>query len=146
MPGFTFARRKFILTAFSDVEAVGGSNRGGGIGPNSRLTTIWTGGPEMISLRSTSKRSWGVRFRKGLQLLGGVMGVLLLCLPLFSQGTFGRILGTVTDQSGGVISGANVTVTDTERGVTKNLVSNDAGEFNAPNLVPGTYKVRVEAK
>src|SRR3979490_2035101 len=100
----------------------------------------------MNSLRSTSKRSWGVSFRKAMQLLGGAMGVLLLCLPLFSQGVFGRIMGTVSDQTGGVISGATVTVTDTERGVTKTLVSNDAGEYNAPNLNPGSYKVRVEAK
>src|SRR5712691_8851333 len=100
----------------------------------------------MITLSSTSNRSWGVRFRKAVQLLGGVMGMLLLCLPLFSQGSSGRILGTVTDQSGGVISGATVTVTDTERGVTKTLVTNEAGEYNAPNLTPGAYKVRVEAK
>src|ERR1700704_5254569 len=100
----------------------------------------------MSSLLSTNKGSWGARFRKAMQLLGGVMGVLLLCLPAFSQGSSGRIVGTVSDQTGGVISGATVTVTDTERGVTKNLVSNDAGEYNAPNLNPGTYKVRVEAK
>src|SRR5712664_2454532 len=100
----------------------------------------------MNSLRSTSKRSWGVSFRKAMQLLGGAMGVLLLCLPLFSQGSSGRILGTVTDQSGGVISGATVTVTDTERGVSKILVTNEPGEYNAPTLNPGTYKVRAEAK
>src|SRR6266571_1580603 len=100
----------------------------------------------MISLRSTRKTSWGVRFRKAIQLLGGVMGMLLLCLPLFSQGSSGRILGTVTDQSGGVISGATVSVTDTERGVTKTLITNDPGEYNAPTLTPGTYKVRAEAK
>src|SRR5712664_2883659 len=100
----------------------------------------------MNSLRSTSKRSWGVSFRKAMQLLGGAMGVLLLCLPLFSQGSSGRILGTVTDQSGGVVSGATVTVTDTERGVSKTLVTNEPGEYNAPTLIPSTYKVRVEAK
>src|SRR5712692_8192704 len=100
----------------------------------------------MSSLRSTSKTSWGVRFRKAIQLLGGTMGALLLCLPLFSQGSSGRILGTITDQSGGVISGATVTVTDTERGVTKTLITNEPGEFNAPNLIPGAYKVRAEAK
>src|SRR6266853_1927685 len=100
----------------------------------------------MNPLRSTSKRCWGVTFRKAMQLLGSVMAVLLLCLPLFSQGSSGRILGTVTDQSGGVISGATVTVTDTERGVTKTLVTNEPGEYNAPNHTPGTYKVRVEAK
>src|SRR6266446_4730642 len=100
----------------------------------------------MNPLRSTSKRFWGVSFRKAMQLLGGVMGVLLLCLPLFSQGSSGRILGTVTDQSGGVISGATVIITDPDRGVTKTLVTNEPGEYNAPNLTPGTYKVRVEAK
>src|SRR5712692_8237759 len=100
----------------------------------------------MISLRSTSKRPWGVRYRKVLQLLGGTMAALLLCVPLFSQGSSGRIVGTVTDQSGGVISGATVSVVDTERGVTKTLTSNDAGEYNAPSLLPGTYKVRVEIK
>src|SRR5467141_5419618 len=96
----------------------------------------------MNSLRSTSKRSWGVRFRKAMQLLGGAMGVLLLCLPLFSQGSSGRILGTVTDQSGGVVAGATVTITDTERGVSKIFVTNDPGEYNAPTLIPSTYKVR----
>src|SRR5712692_1653371 len=100
----------------------------------------------MSSLRSTSKTSWGVRFRKAIQLLGGVMGMLLLCLPLFSQGSSGRILGTVTDRSGGVVAGATVTVTDTERGVSKSLVTNEAGEYNAPTLIPGAYKVRAEAK
>src|SRR6266566_2944108 len=100
----------------------------------------------MNSLRSMSKRSWGVSLRKAMQLLGGAMGVLLLCLPLFSQGNAGRIMGTVTDQSGGVVSGATVTVIDTDRGVTKTLMTNDAGEYNAPNLTPGNYKVRAESK
>src|ERR1700674_1883425 len=100
----------------------------------------------MITLSSTSKRSWGVSFRKAMQLLAGTMGLLLLCLPLFSQGTFGRIMGTVTDQSGGVVSGATVTIVDTDRGVTKSLVTNDAGEYSAPSLNPGSYKVRAESK
>src|SRR6267154_4101586 len=100
----------------------------------------------MISSSSAGKKGWNINFRKMVVLLGGLLGVLLLCLPLFSQGSFGRILGTVTDQSGGVVSGATVMVVDTDRGVTKTLVTNDAGEFNAPNLTPGNYKVRAEAK
>src|SRR5579864_2761170 len=100
----------------------------------------------MSSLRFAGKRPWGVRFRKALPLLAGTMGVLLLCLPLFSQGNFGRILGTVTDQSGGVVSGATVTVLDTERGVPRTLTTDQAGEYSAPTLIPGNYTVRVEAK
>src|ERR1700694_3678262 len=100
----------------------------------------------MSSLRSESKISLGVRFRKSVQLLVGTMGVLLLCLPLFSQGSFGRILGSITDQSGGVISGATVTIRDTQRGVARTLTTDEAGEYNAPTLIPGAYTVRAEAK
>jgi carboxypeptidase family protein len=100
----------------------------------------------MNSLRSASKTSWGFRFRRTLQLLVGAMGMLLLCLPLFSQGSFGRILGAVTDQSGGVVAGATVTVVDTQRGVARTLKTDEAGEYNAPTLIPGTYTVRAEAK
>ncbi len=99
----------------------------------------------MSSLNSRNK-SWGVRLRKALQVLGGTLGVLLLCLPLFSQANFGRILGTVTDSSGGVVSGATVTIVDNDRGVARTLTTDDAGLYNAPTLIPGTYTVRAEAK
>jgi hypothetical protein len=81
-----------------------------------------------------------------VQALGGVLAILLLCVPAFSQGSFGRILGTVTDQSGGVIVGATVSVIDTERGITRTLTTDEAGAYNAPNLTAGNYTVRVEAK
>src|SRR6202521_2659210 len=84
--------------------------------------------------------------RKAVQLLVGTMGLLLLCLPLFSQGSSGRILGTVTDQSGGVVAGATITIIDKDRGVARNLTTDDAGEYNAPTLIPGTYTVRAAAK
>src|ERR1700693_4671833 len=66
--------------------------------------------------------------------------------PLFAQGTAGRIVGTVTDQSGGAIAGATVTVTDVERNVPRTLTTDQSGEYSAPNLLPGNYKVRAEAK
>src|SRR5579859_7114011 len=80
------------------------------------------------------------------RMLAVTLGVVLLCVPAFSQGNAGRIMGTVTDQSGGVVAGATVTVIDTARGVTRTLTSDDAGEYNAPNLTPGAYTVRAEAK
>jgi hypothetical protein len=99
-----------------------------------------------MSSINSSGRPWGISFRKTLQVLFGAVGVLLLCLPAFSQGNFGRILGTVTDQSGGVVASATVSVIDTERNVSRTLSTDDAGEYNAPNLVPSTYTVRAEAK
>src|SRR5258708_24786564 len=99
-----------------------------------------------MSSINSSGRPWCITFRKTVHVLFGAVGVLLLCLPACSQGSFGHILGTITDQSGGVVSSATVTVTDVDRGVTRTLTTDASGEFNAPNLVPGNYKVRAEAK
>jgi len=86
-------------------------------------------------------------FSKRMIGVVGVVGfaVLLMGLPLFSQINTGRLLGTVTDQTGGVIAGAMVTVTNSQTGVARNLVADDAGEYNAPNLTPGMYTVKVTA-
>src|SRR6202043_3885514 len=82
--------------------------------------------------------------RKALRAWSAAIGILLVCLPLFSQANFGRILGTITDQSGGVIAGATVTIFDTQRGISRTLTTDDAGEYVAPSLLPGTYTVRAE--
>ena len=84
--------------------------------------------------------------RRNLPKIAGAAAVVLLtCLPLFSQGNAGRILGSITDQTGGVIAGATVTVTDTERGVARTLTTDEAGAYLAPSLIPGSYTVRAEA-
>ncbi|HEV2200269.1 MAG TPA: carboxypeptidase regulatory-like domain-containing protein [Bryobacteraceae bacterium] len=85
------------------------------------------------------------RVRKSLHVLATTLGVLLFSVSLFAQGNFGRILGTVTDQTGAVLPGATVTIVDTERGVARTLTTDAAGEYNAPTLIPGNYTVRVEA-
>ena len=73
------------------------------------------------------------------------IAIFLICRPLFSQGNAGRIVGSITDQSGGVMAGATVTVTDVQRGISRPLTTDQAGEYNAPNLIPGTYTVRAQA-
>src|SRR5437879_3918875 len=78
-------------------------------------------------------------------MLGTTLGLLLFSLPVFSQGNFGRMLGAVTAQTGAAIPGAKVTVLDTQRGLARALTTDQAGEYNAPTLIPGTYTVRVEA-
>jgi len=99
----------------------------------------------MSSIPSGFRTSfWGLTSRISYLLLA-TLGVLLFSVPLFSQGSNGRILGTVTDQSGGVVSGATITIIDKDRGVARTLTSDDAGEYNAPQLLPGTYTVRAEA-
>ena len=72
--------------------------------------------------------------------------LLLGSFPSFAQGSAGRILGTVTDQTGASIAGATVTITDTQRGTSRTLVTDASGAFDAPNLTPSTYTVRRESK
>src|SRR6202030_3760916 len=55
-------------------------------------------------------------------------------------------LGTVSDPSGATVAGASVVVTDTERGTSRTLTTDEAGAYVAADLNPGTYKIRVEAK
>jgi hypothetical protein len=85
-----------------------------------------------------------LRARKALRGFGAVLAVLLLCSPLFSQLNTGRISGAITDQSGGAIAGATVSVIDVARGETRPLTTDGAGLYAAPNLLPGVYEVRVE--
>jgi len=81
-------------------------------------------------------------FRSGLVLF---VAVVTLGCVLFAQTYQGRILGSVTDPSGAVISGATVTITNTATGVARNLSTNAAGDYNAPNLEPGPYMVTAQA-
>src|ERR1700688_3764547 len=82
----------------------------------------------------------------GIRALALAGMLLALGLPLFSQTTTGRILGTVSDQSGAGVAGATVVVTDVQRDTKRTVTSDASGDYAAPELQPGTYKVRAEAK
>jgi TctA family transporter len=78
----------------------------------------------LVELRTTQHLS--ANRRKFPKVVGTTAVVLLTCLPLFSQGNAGRILGSITDQTGGVMANTTVTVTDTERGVARTLTTDEA--------------------
>jgi hypothetical protein len=80
------------------------------------------------------------------RLLLAILTLILFSLSALAQSTAGRILGTLTDQSGAAVAGATVVVTDTQRGTSRTLTTDDTGSFVAPDLQPGTYKIRAEAK
>jgi hypothetical protein len=100
----------------------------------------------MNFLRSIRKIQVGFSLNKLMQLVAASAALLLICLPASSQSLqLGHISGVVTDQQGGVIAGATVNVIDVDRGVTRALTSDSAGQYSAPSLTAGTYTVRVEA-
>jgi len=72
---------------------------------------------------------------------------VIFALPATSFGqTFrGGISGTVTDQSGAVVPGAQVTATESATNTSYNAVSSSAGEFAFANLPLGSYTVAVTA-
>ena len=72
-------------------------------------------------------------------------GAVTLSSLLLAQTYQGRILGSVTDPSGAVVSGAKVTITNTATGISRTLTTTAAGDYNAPNLEPGPYTVTAEA-
>src|SRR6202521_3354929 len=98
-----------------------------------------------IVRRPRAEKGPSFGLRKSISLFVATLVVLLACPSLFAQVNTGRILGTVSDQTGGVIAGAMVTVTNSQTGVARTLSADQAGEYVAPNLNPGTYTVRASS-
>jgi len=66
-----------------------------------------------------------------------------VCIGSWAQDT-ASIVGTVKDSSGGVIPGAKVTVSNPEKGFTRELVSNSVGEYSAQIIPIGNYLITAE--
>jgi len=64
--------------------------------------------------------------------------------PLFAQGALSEINGTATDQSGAVLPGVTVTLTEETTGLVRTVVTNDAGRWVLPALQPGRYTIKAE--
>jgi hypothetical protein len=93
-----------------------------------------------LSPATTQRSPYLFSFVRVLAVLIALASTLTL-----AQVTTGTILGTVTDPSGAVIPGAKVTVTNTDTGISTNVVSKGGGNYEVPYLVNGTYSVKVEA-
>src|SRR3989442_3502425 len=58
--------------------------------------------------------------------------------------TTGSIVGVVRDDSGAVIPGASIAVTNKATGAQRTALSSETGDFSIPGLLPALYDVRVE--
>jgi hypothetical protein len=67
-------------------------------------------------------------------------------LPLHAQVTGATISGTITDATGAVIAGAEISVRNTDTGIIRNTTADSAGFYTVPNLNPGPYEVKITAK
>src|SRR5277367_2980318 len=83
-----------------------------------------------------------LKFSKGL--LNFFVLLLVSISSCLAQST-ATMSGLVTDPTGAVVPGAQVTVHSLATGLDRELVTDNAGLYVAPSLVPGDYQVRVKA-
>src|SRR5688572_31072820 len=74
-----------------------------------------------------------------------VAAAVLLCFALspftFAQTINATVGGTVSDSTGALIPGVEITATNTATGIVSNTVSNESGAYNFPSLQTGTYTI-----
>jgi hypothetical protein len=81
-------------------------------------------------------------------LLCGICIVTLFAtaaLPAHAQESSAQITGTVTDTSGAALAGASALIASQDTGATRQVKTNQSGEFLAPALVPGRYRITIES-
>src|SRR6266581_9389365 len=71
---------------------------------------------------------------------------LMVSLPLHAQVAGATLSGTVTDQSGGVLPQAAISIKNIATGITRSSTTSTAGFYSVPNLLPGTYEIRAAAQ
>jgi outer membrane receptor protein involved in Fe transport len=69
----------------------------------------------------------------------------LILVPVYAQVVGATLAGTVTDQSGAVISNTQISIKNIATGLTRAVTTDPAGYYTAPNLLPGTYQITATA-
>ena len=81
---------------------------------------------------------------KRLIVFTALLAILVLTPQAFSQSSFASLSGTINDSTGAIVPGVKVTATNVGTGITNTAISNNAGVYNFPSLLPGRYKVSAE--
>ena len=71
--------------------------------------------------------------------------VVLFALPAYSQSNYANLSGTIFDPQQKVLAGCSVQITSETTGASRSAVTNDLGSFQITGLLPGDYKVSVQA-
>src|SRR5579871_3296404 len=71
---------------------------------------------------------------------------LLISSPTYAQVAGATLSGTVTDPSGAGIPNAHLSIKNTATGVTRDITTDSAGFYTAPNLTPSVYDVTTSAQ
>jgi hypothetical protein len=76
--------------------------------------------------------------------LGTLLVVGVMALPsAHAQVLYGSIVGSVRDNSGAVVPGADVTITHNATGLTRSTLSSDQGAYDFPTIPTGNWTLKV---
>src|SRR5437870_6381509 len=78
--------------------------------------------------------------RRILSIVTGILMLSITCSNAWAQAT-AQIAGTVKDQTGAVLPGVEVTVTQIETGTTRSAVTNETGSYVLSSLPIGPYRL-----
>jgi hypothetical protein len=79
-----------------------------------------------------------------LRLLAIALLAVLVAMPAYAQSTTGTLTGSVMDEQGLALPGANVTVTNTSTGFSRSAVADASGTYRIAGLPSGTYEVKAD--
>ena len=82
---------------------------------------------------------------KNLPSIGALVAALAFLAGNLPGQTLGTILGTVTDDTGAVIPGVQVTIANEDQGTSVEVGTQGDGTYYLPNIRPGTYSIRMES-
>ena len=100
-----------------------------------------------LRLPSTGLARWRSRVRSWITCsLLALLAISIWSGVAVAQTTTGALRGQVVDPSGAVLSVVEVTLTNQETGVVSRISTTSAGTYSFPSLIPGQYRLSVEAK
>src|SRR5438552_7883550 len=106
---------------------------------------VASGGPTHPLTAEVTMRGFPELFRALLAVCFVLAFTLFPAVPTNAQVTGATLSGTVTDTSGAVIPGVMIAIKNRATGVVRNVSSDEAGFYSAPNLLAGGYDVTASA-
>lgn len=97
---------------------------------------------------TSDRRTCGllVRAMFGLSLTVSMVLGPAIGRSVYAQTVSATLVGAVTDLTGAMVANAKVTIVDVATNTPRVAMTNSSGNYNVPDLQPGTYSISVEAK
>jgi uncharacterized membrane protein len=141
--------RSYVVTfAFVTFRALWGALAVAGIGTRLEQLVVCSWVCWSVPLLVTEAVLQGRKIFGTRRLAITALALMALSMPLPATAqarlTGGDLLGVVTDESGAVLSGAVISVVNTDTHVTRTTHTDARGEFRALALPPGSYQVTID--